>query len=211
MRAESERFHSAIVKMQIRGVDGPVEMTLTQNALADTGAGWDYLPGYIARKLKLRTVPIASVSCCMADGTHMQGPDTAADTEIMFPEATKKRWYGQRFQIQKSDEGPCIIGNDFWARHRAMFDFNSRTILLLKKNGKIKDRIPFTCSRPGPNCAAAVVDQGDGHKPSPMLVRATRDMLLQPVTRRLCHRPHPRGSYWLLASDLSDDPRPCAQ
>ena len=152
-------------------------------------------------------MPIASVSCC----THMQGPDTAADTEIRFPEATKKRWYGQRFQIQKSDEGPCIIGNDFWSRHRAMFDFSSRTILLLKKNGKVKDCIPFTCFRPGLNCAAAVVEQGDGCKSSPMLVRATRDMFLQPVTRRLCYRPYPRGSYWLLASDLSDDPRPCAQ
>ena len=125
------------------------------------------------------------MTCSMADGTHMQGPqaDTAADTEIMFPEGTKKRWYGvngQRFQIQKSDSGPCIIGNDFWSRHRAMFDFNSRSILLLRKSGKVKDRIPFTCSRPGPNCAAAVVDQGEGGKPHPMLVRATRDMLLQP-------------------------------
>ena len=108
-RAESERFQSAIVKMQIRGVDGPVEMTLTQNALADTGAGWDYLPGYISRKLKLRTVPIASVSCCMADGTH------TALTLLLTLRSGSQRLprsggiYGQRFQIQKSDEGPCII------------------------------------------------------------------------------------------------------
>ena len=95
-QAESERFHSAIVTMHIKGVDGPVEMTLTQNALADTGAGWDYLPGYLSRKLKLRTVPIASVSCFMAGGTYMQGPDTAADTEIRFPEATKKRMSRRR-------------------------------------------------------------------------------------------------------------------
>ena len=63
-QAESQRFHSAIVQMEIKGQSGPVELTVRQNTLADTGAGWSYLRAKIATKLGLPLIPIL---CSISD------------------------------------------------------------------------------------------------------------------------------------------------
>ena len=50
--------------------------------------------------------------------------------------------FQHEWQAMDSDSVPIILGNDFWSRHKATFDFETRTISMVAGTRRIV--IPFT-------------------------------------------------------------------
>ena len=82
-----------------------------------------------------------------------------------------------------SDAAPLIIGNDFWSKHNAVFDYPNKQIRLHSKQTNdegdhlltVTDVIPFTVSSHAPQNAASVTTA-----PASWDLTATRNMILDP-------------------------------
>ena len=178
----SERFHSCLVEVEMRDpFQGLQPAKLLITVIADSGAGHCFLPAFVVTRLNLPTFTIRSMQLQTADGSIMEGPSLGAEVQFRFtgstrPESQDSRWHTHPFKVHNSNTAPCIIGNDFWFKQKAAFDFGARCIRLMDNKGMTKETIPFRCSRAEDESAhAAAIAAGKRYQ-----VRATRDMVLQP-------------------------------
>ena len=96
-----------------------------------------------------------------ADGSPMASPDHAATVGLKFTASTNPdTHYAHTFLIHKSEQGPSIIGNDFWHKQRAVFNFPLQCIQLMAADGSVANSIPFRCQRPGGPGAEAAIGEG---------------------------------------------------
>ena len=112
----------------------------------------------------------------MADGSLMEGPDQLAQATLQFTNSTcPDHWHDHDFQVHKGEDGPVIIGNDFWKQRRAVIDYEQNCIVLKSDQGI--EQIPFECAENNePLAAAATTTPTTERWP----VRATEDLYLQP-------------------------------
>ena len=84
--------------------------------------------------------------------------------------------------FHKSDRAPSIIGNDFWHRHKAVFNYPLECIQLMNADGSIDNSIPFRCRRPQPyaDAVAAAAEEQSLSAETRIPVRARETVVLRP-------------------------------
>ena len=118
-----------------------------------------------------------------ADGSSMASPDRAAEVSMRFSgSSSPTAQYSHDFMFHRSNRAPSIIGNDFWHRHKALFNYPLECIQLMNADVSIDNSIPFRCRRPQPYSdavAAATEEQSLGSE-SRIPVRARETVVLRP-------------------------------
>ena len=184
VRAERTRFHSALIDVTLS--DGrQIETALTlqsREVIADSGAGKSYLPPSVAKLLGIKTKRVATVSMKTADGSPMVSPDQAAVLGLQFTCSSEPgAQYRHEFLFHKAEQAPAILGNDFWFKHRAVFNYPMECIQLMNEDGTIQNSIPFRCARQSASDMVAAAYDSDGKRAQRLIpVRATEDMILAP-------------------------------
>ena len=189
---ESLRFHSAIVDIEwVNGEKAELNLRMADTAIADSGAGWSYISSLVVKRLGLGTYPISTAAIYLADGSKMQGPTQGTSASFRFTEGTHEQspddqwWHTHRFQIHRSEEGPTIVGNDFWAPRAAVFDYGQQTVTIKTNQGM--EQIPFRCKSRSVASVVAAAQPRSGCLKQPPLeqpecipVRSCKDYYLQP-------------------------------
>ena len=100
--------------------------------------------------------PIKTTTILMADGSAMEGPTEGVTAAFRFVGSSKPdTWHSHDFQLHRADNGPTIVGNDFWAKQKAVFDYGSQRITIQTANGR--EAIPFVCTSTGQGSSVAGV------------------------------------------------------
>ena len=145
-KRQHTRFHSCIVKIQLQG-QAPQTVQVSEEAIADTGAGESYASRGMLQWLGCKFTAIRRQRMHNADGSAMAGISGSTNASFSFPSSySPGKMYTEVFKAIDNNDAPTILGTGFWSRHRAVFDMPERCIRLTNDEGEITDTIPFHCA-----------------------------------------------------------------
>ena len=121
---DEQRFHAVKIPMRIVGAAKGHE---TIEAIADTGAGLELAPEdrLSVEILKDTLQPGRARLMHSASANQIRSKGGAA---LQFKLGTLDHVFKQEFQVTAGDATPTILGNKFWALHKAKFDFEAPVI-----------------------------------------------------------------------------------